>query len=89
MSKELETLKDLYARASVHCPIDEIHTIINELEIVEKALKVLEIIRTRGINLIVPSNVFSNEHIDIQVFTRSLSKEELELVKEVIGLWMK
>lgn len=57
-----------------------------DFETIEKELKVLEIIRTRGINLIVPSNVFSNEHIDIQVFTRSLSKEELELVKEVIGL---
>ena len=58
--------------------------IMKDKEIIEKELKVIELLKTRGIGLIIPNNDLSEEHIDIQVFTKSLSAEELELIKEIL-----
>lgn len=90
MSKELEALENigfepLYQNEdSSYWRVRDENK--EEFETIEKALKVLEIIKTRGISLVIPNNEFSNEHIDIQVFTKTLTKEELEMIKEVIGL---
>ena len=51
-----------------------------------KNLIALEIIKKKGIKLIIPNNDFSNEHIDIQIFTNTLSKDELELIKKELKL---
>ena len=52
----------------------------------EKALQVIDLINQRGIKLIIPEGTFSKEHIDIQLFTNHLSKDEFELIKEVLDL---
>ena len=56
-------------------------------DVIEKELKALEIIRQKGIAFLVPNSDYSNEHIHIDIYTNTLSKEELEMVKEVLGLW--
>lgn len=57
-----------------------------DIETVRKNLIALEIIKKKGIKLIIPNNDFSNEHIDIQIFTNTLSKDELELIKKELKL---
>lgn len=51
-----------------------------------KLKKVIDLINQRGIKLIIPESTFSKEHIDIQLFTNCLSKDEFELIKEVLDL---
>lgn len=80
MSKELDAwdrLGQWYTDNEQHC---------EDIDTIEKALKVLEIINNRGIKLIIPEGTFSKEHIDIQLFTNTLSKDEFELIKEVLDL---
>ena len=57
-----------------------------DIKTVRKNLRVLEIIKKKGIKLIIPNNDLSNEHIDIQIFTNTLSKDELELIKKELKL---
>ena len=52
----------------------------------DKEHQVIEIIRKRGINLIIPENDYSGAHIDMYVYLKTLKPEELELFKEVLGL---
>ena len=84
MSKGLEALNELHCVAYGMKKYDE-QTIKSE-EVIEKYIEVIELIESKGIKLIIPENEFSNEHIDIQVFTRHLRKEEFELIKEVLDL---
>lgn len=87
MSKELDALENLYIAGDLRFDYVTSKKHKEDYNVVEKALKVIELLKTRGISLVIPNNEFSNEHIDIQVFTKTLTKEELEMIKEVIGLW--
>ena len=73
MTKELKALNNLYARASVNCPIDEISIILDELHIIEKSLKALKIIRRE-----------SNVVLDI-CWRCCKTKEEFDLLKKVLS----
>lgn len=48
--------------------------------------EVLDIIKTKGISFVVPNNELSSEHITIEIYTQTLTSEELSLLKEVLGL---
>lgn len=51
-----------------------------------KEQRVIEIINKKGIKLLMPESDYSCEHITIEIYTKTLSKSELELVKEVLDL---
>lgn len=91
MSKELEALERLINEVekdsrTVSFLFHDIVSWEEDKELVKKALIVLEILNKRGIKLIIPEGTFSKEHIDIQLFTNCLSKDEFELIKEVLDL---
>ena len=52
----------------------------------KKESDVVQILRNKGVKLIVPNNDFSNEHVVIEVYTKHLTKEELAAIKEVLDL---
>lgn len=52
----------------------------------KKESDVVQTLRNKGIKLIVPNNDFSNEHVVIEVYTNTLTKEELAAIKEVLDL---
>ena len=52
----------------------------------EDEQKVIDIIKQKGIAFLVPNSDYSNEHIHIDIYTNTLSKEELKMIKEVLGL---
>ena len=52
----------------------------------EDEQKVIEIIMQKGIVFLVPNSDYANEHIHIDIYTNTLSEEELEMVKEALGL---
>lgn len=58
----------------------------DDYDLVEKELKALESIKQKGIAFLVPNSDYANEHIHIDIYTNTLSKEELKMIKEVLGL---
>ena len=82
MSKGLEALKEI----DIWTNISNTKRFKEQYKTIEKELKVLELIKKQGIKLIIPNNDLSNEHIDIQIFTNTLSKDELELIKKELEL---
>lgn len=83
MSKELEALKRLEQET---CPATYMPD-FNKLEcidIVRKALKVLDLIKKKGIIMTMPESDYSNERIVAEIYINTLKKEELEMIKEVL-----
>lgn len=91
MSKELEALNNLlhfvalnYKKMSVADREYNDMKAEENLKIVVKGLKALEIIEEKGIAFLVPESDYSNEHIHIDIYTNTLSEEELKTAKEVM-----
>lgn len=83
MDKGLEALKRI-----IGCSTIESHTKKwqQDYQVVEKELKALEIIEQKGIAFLVPESDYNNERIHIELYTNTLSEEQLTLIKEVLGL---
>ena len=47
--------------------------------------KVLDIIKHRGIALVIPENDYSNEHITIEIYKKHVSNKEWEMLKKELG----
>ncbi len=85
MNKELDALKTLVSHRK--CGGIEFQWEREECrKTIEKALKALEVIKAKGISFVIPNNELSNEHITIEIYTKTLTSEELSLLKEVLGL---
>ena len=48
--------------------------------------RVIEIINKKGIKLLMPESDYSCEHITIEIYTKTLSKSELDLLKGELEL---
>ena len=89
MSRELEALHNLYARASVHCPIDEISIILDELHIIKNVLKALKIIKEKRVDvgwLISCENIEQYNNVIGTATHKLLTQKEFNLLKEIL-LW--
>ena len=60
--------------------------VLEALVKLEKALETFVIIKQKGIAFLVPNSDYSNEHIHIDIYTNTLSEEELKMIKKVLGL---
>ena len=49
-----------------------------------KAVKVLELIKNKGIMLRIPENEYSKEHFDIHIYTNTMDFEEMSLFEEIM-----
>ena len=45
-----------------------------------------DIIKSRGIALVIPENDYSHEHITIEIYKRHVSKEEWEMLKKKLNI---
>ena len=81
MTKGLEALNEIKNNVVSISPVWQ-----KRIDAIEKELRVVEILKSRGIALIIPDNDFSKEHFAIEVYTNTLSKEEIALLKETVNL---
>lgn len=85
MSKGLKALEKIHDHWNCCSPknngCDE-----KDFDIIDIELKVLEIIKQKGIAFLVPNNEYSNERIHIELYTNTLSEKELKMIKEILGL---
>ena len=90
-----EALQNLYARASVHCPIDEIKIILQEHYLIEKELEVLEIIIKKRVDLDFVESCEDyadyclaigcvKEDLEKDEFIRVLTETEFNLIKSAL-----
>ena len=89
MSKGLEDFKELKKTTCFYCQYHIHEECANDECIwnnVEKELKSLDIIKEKGIAFLVPESDYNNERIHIELYTNTLTKEQLALIKEVLGL---
>lgn len=88
MSKGLEALERLYSSVDTFLDYYTFHEALYDKQIIEKELKLLQLIKSRGIILRIPENEYSKEHFDIHIYTNTMSFEEMCEFEEIM-LWIK
>ena len=87
MNKELKALNNLYGRASIHCPIEELSIILNDLETVKSGIKDCEKYR-KALNILKEwFEIFEDEngwHLRTLFDIGRLPAKEGKLLKEIL-----
>lgn len=85
MNKVLKALKEIQSLIIHLYDECEITTDFNDnFNIIEKELKLLQLIKSRGIILRIPENDYSEEHFDIHIYTNTMSFEEICEFEEIM-----
>ena len=71
---------------NAYIDLEKLNDCFQTIECELKQAELIKIIKQKGIALIIPDNDFSNEHITIEIYTKHLTKEQLDLFKGELNL---
>lgn len=82
--KGLKALKDIRLRIFIESDVQS-KKVVKDLKIIEKELKAIDSIITKGVVLVIPeSEYLNNERISIQIYKKHFTNEQWQKLLEVL-----